>query len=207
MNEVNERFGVLADQARIDKTVAALAENGVEATVVADGAAAKQKLRELIPEGVEIMNMTSMTLETIDAAKEINESGRYDSARNRLTEMDRAAQADEMRKLGAAPQWAVGSVHAVTEDGKVFIASATGSQLPAYAYGSGKVVWVVGAQKLVKDFNEAIERLYEYSFPLEDARARRAYGIGSGVHKILIINKEVRPDRITMIIVKEKLGF
>ena len=207
MNEVNERFGVLADQARIDKTVAALAENGVEATVVADGAAAKQKLRELIPEGVEIMNMTSMTLETIDAAKEINESGRYDSARNRLTEMDRAAQADEMRKLGAAPQWVVGSVHAVTEDGKVFIASATGSQLPAYAYGSGKVVWVVGAQKLVKDFNEAIERLYEYSFPLEDARARRAYGVGSGVHKILIINKEVRPDRITMIIVKEKLGF
>ena len=160
MNEVNERFGVLADQARIDKTVAALAENGVEATVVAHGAAAKQKLRELIPEGVEIMNMTSMTLETIDAAKEINESGRYDSARNRLTEMDRAAQADEMRKLGAAPQWVVGSVHAVTEDGKVFIASATGSQLPAYAYGSGKVVWVVGAQKLVKDFNEAIERLY-----------------------------------------------
>ena len=207
MNEVNERFGVLADQARIDKTVAALAENGVEATVVADGAAAKQKLRELIPEGVEIMNMTSMTLETIDAAKEINESGRYDSARNRLTEMDRAAQADEMRRLGAAPQWVVGSVHAVTEDGKVLIASATGSQLPAYAYGSGKVVWVVGAQKLVKDFNEAIERLYEYSFPLEDARARRAYGIGSGVHKILIINKEVRPDRITMIIVKEKLGF
>ena len=112
-----------------------------------------------------------------------------------------------MQKLGAAPEWVVGSVHAVTEEGAVLIASASGSQLPAYAFGSSHVIWVVGAQKLVKNFDEGIKRLYEYSFPLEDERARKVYGMGSGVNKILVINKEWMEGRITMIIVKEKLGF
>lgn len=116
-------------------------------------------------------------------------------------------QAREKQRLGAAPDWAIGSVHAVTEDGKVLIASATGSQLSAYAYGANHVVWIVGAQKLVKNFEDGLKRLYEYSLPLEDVRARKVYGAGSSVNKILIVNKEPAPERITMIIVKEKLGF
>ena len=121
--------------------------------------------------------------------------------------MDQKIQGAEMKKLGAAPEWAIGSVHAVTEDGKVVVASATGSQLPAYAYGSLHVLWIVGAQKIVKDMNEATKRVYEYVLPLESERAMKAYGMGSNVNKELIFNKEVTPGRITMIIVKEKIGF
>ncbi len=99
-------------------------------------------------------------------------------------------------------------MHAVTEDGKVLIASNSGSQLPAYAYGSGHVIWVVGAQKIVKNLDEGIKRIYEHSLPLESERARKAYGVpGSAVNKLLIINKEIIPGRITMILTKEKLGF
>ncbi|MBI3342389.1 LUD domain-containing protein, partial [Candidatus Curtissbacteria bacterium] len=114
----------------------------------------------------------------------------------------------EMQKLGAAPKWSVGSVNAVTEDGKVLIASNTGSQLSGYVYGSQHVVFVVGAQKLVKNLDVAMERIYEYVLPLESERAKKAYGMpGSFVSKLLIINKEVRPGRVRLIFIKEALGF
>ncbi len=204
---INEKFGIVADQETIEKTVAALSANGIRGIVVENGEEAKKKFLELVPAGAEIMNMTSATLDAIGVAKEINESGKYNSVRTKLMAMNRETQGSEMRKLGAAPDWAAGSVHAVTEDGVVLIASATGSQLPAYAYGAGHVVWVVGAQKLVKNVDEGMKRIQEYTFPLEDKRAQKAYGMHSSINKILRINKEGTPGRITMIIVKEKLGF
>jgi len=205
--EINEKYGVLADQATIEKTAEALEKNGIHVLTAETGAEAKEKVFELIPEGAEVMNMSSTTLETIGVAEEIMESGRYNAVKKELMSMDRETDGLKMQKLGAAPEWAIGSVHAVTEDGKVLIASASGSQLPAYAGGSSHVLWIVGAQKLVKDFDDGIKRLHEYSLPLEDERARKAYGMGSGVNKILVVNKEFMEGRITMIIVKEKLGF
>ena len=113
-----------------------------------------------------------------------------------------------MNILGATSDYSLGSVHAVTEGGEVVIASNTGSQIPAYAYGSPKVIWVVGTQKIVKDMNMAMKRVYDYVLPLESDRAHKAYGVsGSNVSKILILNKEITPKRITMILVKEKIGF
>lgn len=151
------------------------------------------------------MNMSSMTLDATGIAKEINESGRFDSVRKKFASMGKGNK--EMKHIGAAPQFAVGSVHAVTEEWHLLIASASGSQLPAYAYGANRVIWVVGTQKIVKDTDEGIKRIYEHSLKLEDQRARKAYGVGSGVNKILIVNKEVVSGRITVILVKEKLGF
>lgn len=204
---INESFGKLADDATVEKTAAALTGNGMTAVIVDTAAAAKQKVLELLPPQAEVMNMTSMTLEDISVAKEILESGQYQSVRNQLGTMDNATQGPEKRRLGAAPEWVVGSVHAVTMAGEVLIASNTGSQLPAYAYGAAHVIWVVGAQKIVTNRDEGLRRLYEYSLPLEDERAQKAYGIHSNVSKILIINKELQPSRVTVIIVKEKLGF
>ena len=203
----NEKFGQLADDAAIQRAIAALQTSGVEAVVVQSQEEAKRKFFEMLPAGAEVMNNSSVTLDTIGIAKEIVDSGRYDAVRNKLNKMDRATHNSQMQKLGAGPDWAVGSAHAVTEDGKVMIASNTGSQLSAYAGGASNVIWVVGAQKIVKDFEEGLKRIYEYSLPLERERAKKAYGIDSNVSKILVINKEVKPGRLSMIIVKEKLGF
>lgn len=159
------------------------------------------------------MTMGSRTLETIGVAEEINEpedvggERRFDAVRPKLMAMNMQTQWPEMRRMGASPDIAIGSVHAITEQGEVFIASASGSQLAAFVYGAGTVIWVVGSQKLVSDREAAFKRIYEYSFPLEDQRAREAYGIGSGVNKVLIVNREVIPDRITVILVKQELGF
>ncbi len=120
--------------------------------------------------------------------------------------MDRQTQANEIRRLIASPDVAAGSVNAVTEDGHVIAASATGSQLGPYAFGAGKVVWIVGVNKIVKDVPEGFRRIEEHVLPLEQERTLQAYNMRTSLNKLLILYKE-RPDRITIILVNEELGF
>ena len=192
----------------IETTKQSLQENGFLVTVVENGQQAKEKIIQLLPKGAEVMDMTSVTLDTIGVSQIITQSGDYDAVKKKLAKMDRKTQSREMQKIGAAPQWAVGSVHAVTENGEVIIASNTGSQLQAYIYGASYVVWVIGAQKIVKNIDDGMKRIYEYCLPLEAERAKKAYGAaGSNISKIAIVNKEINPKRITIILVREKLGF
>lgn len=203
-------FNQLASQEQIDIAIKNLAANGFNPIVVNTGDEAKARVLELIPEKSEVMTMSSVTLETSGITKEVNESGKYNSVKNQLSKMNRETEGLQMQKLGAAPLYAIGSVHAVTEDGHVFIASNTGSQLPAYVYASQYVIWVAGTQKIVKDDNQAMARVYEYCLPKESARQAEKHGdpnIKSNVSKLLIINKEIKPGRITIILVKEELGF
>lgn len=197
----------LADKATVEKTTSALKSNGIDTYVVENGEEAKKKVLEIIPQGSEVMTMTSMTLEETGISKVLDQSGKFDALRPKLMKMDYKTQAREMRKFANAPDWTIGSVHAVTEDGHLLIASNSGSQLSAEVYAAGKVIFVVGTQKIVKNTEVGLRRIYEYSYPLEDERAQKAYGMRSGVNKILIINKEISPERITVILVKEKLGF
>jgi LUD domain len=203
----NQEFANLASDEQIERTIKALEANGIQAVVAENGEEARRIFFELVPEGAEVFLGASVTLETLGIKDEIDKSGRYGSLRPMMFAMDRATQGREIRKLGGTPDYAAGSVHAVTEDGQVLIASNTGSQLGPYASGAGKIVWVVGAQKLVKDLDEGMRRIYEYDLPLETEHMRQLYNMGTGVNKVLIVNREIRPNRITMIIVKEELGY
>lgn len=140
-------------------------------------------------------------------AEDIERSGRYQALRLRLYQMDREMQRREMRQLAAAPEYVVGSAHAVTDGGSLLIASASGSQLGPLVSGAEHVILVIGGQKIVADIETALRRIWEYCYPLEDERARRAYGVPSGVNNILIINRVLVPQRVTAILVKEILGF
>lgn len=204
-------FGAVASREVVDRTVEALKKNGISATRVANNAEALKKALELIPAGAEVFTQASVTLEAIGLNKEINESGRYTSVRTQLMSLDRVKQAREQRKLGAAPDVAVGSAHAVTEGGSVLVASLTGSQLGTYSYGGGKVVFIVGAQKIVKDVDEGMKRIHEFVLPLESERARKAYGLPAEFQsypsKILLFNREIVPDRVHLILVEQCVGF
>ncbi len=199
-------FAQPASAEAIERAAQALEANGIHVIVVATGAEAKRAMIELIPLGAQVHSGASKTLDTIGATQELQDSGRYDAIRPRLYKMDRATQGDEMRRLGASPDYMVGSVQALTEQGELIIASASGSQLGPYASGAGHVIWVIGAQKVVRDLDEGLRRVREYAFPLEDARIRQALGRGSRISKLLIINSEA-PGRATAIVVKESLGF
>ncbi len=199
-------YNTIPSDETIRTVVASLKENGMDAIVVENGAEAKTKVLEMLPEGAEVMNMTSITLTTTGLESEILESAKFKPVRSVLN--DENAEPRLKRQLGAGPDYTVGSVHALTEKGQAVIASNTGSQLPAYAYGAGQVIWVVGAQKIVSDLDGAMKRIYEHVLPLESERAHKAYGVeGSNVSKLLIVNKEVNPERIKIVIVKEVLGF
>ena len=202
-----QEFTRIAEDDRIQRTVRALDANGIHALVAENGEEARRMFFELVPEGAEIFLGASATLDALGIRQEVDKSGRYEALRLKTMAMNRATQGREIRKLNGTPDYAAGSVQAVTEDGHVLIASNGGSQLGPYASGAGKVIWVVGAQKIVRDFEEGMRRVYEHSLPLEEARIRKAYNIHSNVSKLLVINKEVQPNRITMIIVKESLGF
>lgn len=203
-----KNFDQLADIQSVEKTVAALKKNNIDAYFVQTGEEAKEKALSFIPEGAEVMDMTSVTLTTLGITDILHHSGKYKSVKNVLSKMDREKDHMEMQKIGAAHEYAIGSVHAVTENGQVMIASNSGSQLPGYAYGANRVIWIVGTQKVVTDMDEGMKRIYEYDLPLESERARKAYGVdGSNVSKVLLINKEPREGRITLIFVNELLGY
>jgi hypothetical protein len=204
---VSRRFARVADEARVQRAAAALEGNGISVLRAADGAEAKRIVLGLIPDGSQVHHGASESLEVSGITDEIEKSGRYEPLRPRIWSMDRKTQADEIRRLASAPDVMLGSVHAVTETGSLVAASMSGSQLGPYATGAGRVILVVGTQKIVSDLDEGLLRINEYAFPLEDARAQAAYGIHSGVNKVLIINRELTPGRITVVLVDEVLGF
>jgi hypothetical protein len=196
----------LPDDETLAATVVALEEHGSSVEVVDDLDAARAAVLARIPEGATVMTNTSVTLQEAGIADAINDGGPYESARNRMFALDFATQAQEMKAIGGQPDYALGSVHAVTRDGTLVIASASGSQLASYAWGAAKVIFVVGAQKLVATLEEAHERIYKHSLILEDARAIAAYGQNSSVGKVLEIHQEL-PDRIHVVLIRQTVGY
>ena len=201
-------FASPADESTIEATALALRDKGYDVHVVDDASEAKRVVFQLLPEGAEVGQGASQTLEEIGVTAELEGSGRYDAVRARTRAMDRSTPEGlrAMRKLGVAPDWYVNSAHAVTLEGAIVDASNTGSQLAPLAFGAGEVILVIGSQKLVPDLETAMRRLEEYSLPLENARMQGLYGTDSAIRKVLIINKEFRPERFHVVLVREPVG-
>ena len=200
------RFAALPDEQTLAATVTALEEHGFSVEVVDDLEAARQAVLTRIPHGSSVMTNTSVTLEQTGIADAVNDGGPYDSARVKMAELDFATQLQEMKAIGGQPDYALGSVHAITRDGTLVIASASGSQLASYAWGASNVIFVAGTQKLVPTLEAARDRIYTHSLVLEDARAVAAYGQHSTVGKILEIHSEL-PGRIHIVLVRQVVGF
>ncbi|HEY9152232.1 MAG TPA: LUD domain-containing protein [Anaerolineales bacterium] len=203
----NKEFTRLASDGQIERTVKALEANGMHALVAENGEEAKKIVLGLVPENAEVYTNQSKTLEKLGLFDEFDKSGRYNAVRPKVMSLDRKTQSNEIRKLRSIPEYIIGSVHAITDDGKVLVSSFGGSQLAPYAASAAKVIWIVGTQKLVKDLNEGFRRIEEYSLPLEDERLLKALGIHTAIGKTLIVNREVVPGRITIVLVKEELGY
>jgi LUD domain len=192
---------------RLERAAAALRSRGCTVEILDDAASARARVRELIPEGAGVLTAASETLRLSGIDADINTGGRFLAVRPRTLAMDRVADADDIRRLRATPDFVVGSVHAVTDGGSLVIASGTGSQLPAYAGGAARVIWIVGAQKLVPDLPAALRRVEDHCLPLESARALAVYGSPSAVNSLLVLNAELRPGRCTVLLLREAIGF
>ena len=202
----NMEFSRVATEDRVIRTAEALEAHGMHTMILENGEEARRCVLEMIPAGSLVHNPPSRTLEQIGLAENIADSGDFQNTRSRLRSMDRRTQQRQMRQLSSSPDVVVGSVHAITEQGEVMVASASGSQLAAEVFGASTVVWVVGTQKIVPTLDEGFRRIREYSYPLEDQRTRRAHGQPSAINKMLVVSGE-QPGRITVLLVKQNLGF
>src|SRR5512142_2908386 len=202
----NPEFNHLATDEQVSRTARALEANGMHTIILDSAAEARLCVLEMVPSGAVVHNPPSRTLEQIGVANDIAADPDLQDTRSRLQTMDRQTQQREIRQLASSPDVVVGSVHAITEQGQVLVASASGSQLAAAVFGAGTVIWVVGTQKLVRNLDDGFRRIQEYSHPLEDQRTRQVYRRPSAINKVLVVNGEV-PGRITVVLVKEILGF
>ncbi|PKV84077.1 LUD domain-containing protein [Streptomyces sp. TLI_146] len=203
----DETFAVAASAESVERAAEALRGNGFAVHIVDTAADARALVVEALPTDKAILASTSETLRLSGIQEDIDASGRFKSIRAEQADWDPRARGDDMRVTRSAPDVVVGSVHAVTEDGRLVTASASGSQLASYAFGASRTVWVVGAQKVVADLDTALRRIETYTLPKEDVRAQHAYGKRSVVAKILINNREVVPQRSTVVLVREAIGF
>ena len=203
----NTTFSDAATEEKIERAKVALEKNGFKVHVVEDLKELSDAVIEQIPKGVEVFTATSVTLDESGLTEKLN-SAEYVSVRDKF--MPLYGQEDkqlEMKRIGSASDYAIGSVHALTEkEGYALIASASGSQLPNYVYGAKNFIWVVGSQKIVADLNEGIERIETHTFDLENERAKVAYGAPSSINKLLIYRKEPT-ERGTIYIIRKAVGY
>jgi hypothetical protein len=192
---------------RLERTAAALAEHGFTVEILDDAAAARQRVSELIPEGARVFTGASETLRLSGIDADLNQSGRYDSAKARGAGLDRTRDLAEIWRLMSTPDVIVGSIQAVTETGVLVIASASGSNLPGFAGGARRAIWVVGAQKVVPDLDAAMRRIENHCLPLENIRAQEVYGQPSAANRLLVLNAEYEPGRGTVLLLREAVGF
>jgi L-lactate utilization protein LutC len=191
---------------RIERVAEALERHNIEAIVVATGAEARERVLAMVPLGAEVHWGKSATLDAIGVTEELLAEGRYDPVRPRYQAMDRATQGREIRKLMAAPDFMLGSVQAITDDGALVIVSYSASQIGPIALAAGRVILVVGSQKIVADLDEGIRRAREHVLPYEDARLQEQIGVPTKLAKLLVVYEEPRPGRVTVVLVREPVG-
>jgi len=200
-------YATSASRAELDALAERLRERNFEVLIVETAVEARQAVLDRIPAGITIHSGKSKTLDDLGITQVLMDSDRYDFIRKRLYKMDRQTQAREIRQLGAAPDLMLGSVNAITRAGQLVVSSATGSQLGPMASGAGQLILVVGSQKIVADLDAALARIRDYVQPYEDQRLREQAGIGTILARILILERDFRPGRTTILLVRESVGM
>lgn len=200
-------YSVLADRETVEETILNLNVRGINAFFVENGSKAKEKVLSLLPKGARVLVSSSITAESIGLKDDIDSSTEFVSVRKEYMAYDHKEESDKIRIARSTPDVIIASIHAVTKKGEVLIASNTGSQLAGYVAGAGKVIWVVGTEKIVENLDEGFKRIYDYVLPIESEKLQKLYGVPSNVSKLLIVNKEIVKDRIILIFINEVLGY
>lgn len=204
---IDPTFAIPAEEDALQRAATALRGHGFTVEIVDTAAAAKEWVLAHLPTDGSIFTGASETVRLSGLGEEIDASGRFQSIRAQLTKLDPRTQSRDRIRLGATPDVYVGSAHAVTEEGEILVASASGSQLGPVSAGAARVFLLVGAQKVVADRATALRRLQYYALPLEDRRARAAYGFPSALAKTLLLSRDLAAGRLTVVLIRAAIGF
>ena len=197
----------LADFDAIKRTIVGLAARNVEARLVGSREEALAALKELVPEGSEVYVNTSETLDTIGYTGYMHGNDRYVNLHDQmLAEPDPAAQRD-VRRRSTTADYFVGSVQAVAETGEIILASSSGSQIAAYAFGARRVILVAGTQKICSTLVEAEARTRGWTLERHDRWLEDRGVSPTPIGKYMIMEHELEVGRISMVLIPESLGW
>ena len=198
----------IPDEKELKQTIDNIKSRGINVILVNSKSEALEKIKEFIPKGASIANGGSTTLEQIGFIDYLKEGshGWKNLHEEVLGEKDNVKQADLRRRMVTADYF-FGSVNAISRNGELVACDATGSRVTAYPFAAKNLILVSGYQKITNNLDDAFKRVREHVFPLENERAKKAYGMGSTFGKWVIIEHEIFKNRTTLILVKEKLGF
>jgi len=202
------RWNRMPDEKAISEAVNAIEKRGIRVIVVKGRAEALAQVREMIPPGSEVMNGSSATLDEIGFGGLLKggKHGWKDLHLGILAEKDDKKRYD-LRRKSVTAEYFLASVNAIAMTGELVACDASGSRVGAFPFAAKNLIIVSGANKIVPTLPEALDRLREYVFPLENARMKALYGVGSRLGKFVIIANEGSIGRTVLILVKESLGY
>ena len=197
----------LASEMSILKTVESLTQRNISALAVDSTDEAFKLLLTLVPSGSEVYCGTSETLNSIGFPEYIRNNPDYRSLDREFESETDPQNKQELRRLSSISEYYIGSVQAISETGEVVVASSSGSQIGAYAFGAKHVILVSGTQKICPSLSDAISRVRGYSTDKHDEWLAEK-GIGPApIGKLLILEKETQLGRLTVLLVREDLGW
>ncbi|MEN6342753.1 MAG: lactate utilization protein [Methanospirillum sp.] len=203
-----DRWGRVPDETTIARTVEAIERRNIRVIRAATADAARQSLLDLIPDGAEVMNGSSTTLNEMGYEQLLKENPKgWRDYHAVITAENDEQERNALRRKGVAADWFLSGVQAIAETGELVGCDKTGSRVGAWPYAAGHLVLVSGANKCVPTLDDALARCWEYALPIEQQRARRAYGTSSEIGNIVILEKAIADGRVTLILISESLGY
>ena len=192
----------------VEKTIHAIEKRGIKVILVANGKEAMALLKTIIPAGSEVMNGSSTSLIEIGYEEYIShgQSG-WNLVHTQITAENDDRKRAELRRKSVAAEYFISSAGAIASTGEIIACDATGSRVGAWPFAAGHLILVVGINKIVPTLEEGLDRIRHYAYPLENVRAMKAYGIPSVIGKCVIIAHEKNEGRITLVLVRESLGY
>ena len=203
-----EKWNVLPLPGVVDRTMKAIENRGIHVIPAENGDDALAALRALIPPGAEVMNGSSTTLAEI-GYDDLIAGGRsgWKNMHDRITAEDDGARRAELRRKSVTADYFISGANAIAETGEIVACDASGSRVGAWPFAAGNLVIVAGTNKIVPTLDDALHRVWDYAYRLEDARAKRAYGIPSVIGKCVILAHEMNRGRVTLVLIREALGY
>lgn len=206
--ELDASLDYLPEDETIGETVTNLEANGFEVVVVDSAEDALETIQSHIPANVSVMNGHSTTLEEIGFTEYLSEGDHgWENLSEEIWSIDDDAERQAARRESQTADYFLGGINAIAQTGQMVAADRSGSRIGAYPFAAGNVVIVTGVNKIVDSLDAALDRLESVAYPLENERAKEAYGVESAIAKQLIFRQELEEGRTTVVLIREQLGY
>jgi hypothetical protein len=129
---------------------------------------------EMVPEEARVVRGDSITLDQIGVVRALKERGNEVIDPFEQDEAGRfvysITEADKLYRKAFTADVFLAGINGVTLDGKLVNTDGLGNRVAPIIFGPGKVILATGANKIVRDVNEARERIASICAPLDVRR-------------------------------------